>query len=109
METQPSNIEQLQDEFEPTGDPDRLLEQRTAAVDRLVVEAQRELLPDTRGVSLLAVGGYGRQQLFPYSDVDLLLLFGSEKAAQSSKPLIAPFLQKLWDSGLRLSHSVRTP
>ena len=61
------------------------------------------------GLALLAVGGYGRRQLFPYSDIDLLLLFDNDRAAQNSKALISPFLQKLWDSGLRVSHSVRTP
>jgi len=52
---------------------------------------------------------YGRRQLFPYSDVDLLLLFESEKLAVDSKDAIAAFLRHLWDSDLRVSHSVRTP
>jgi [protein-PII] uridylyltransferase len=47
--------------------------------------------------------------LFPYSDVDLLLLFESEKLAVDSKDAIAAFLRHLWDSDLRVSHSVRTP
>ena len=46
---------------------------------------------------------------FPYSDVDLLLLFESEKQAQAQKDSISAFLQSLWDAGLRMSHSVRTP
>ena len=48
-------------------------------MDRTVIEAAGRLLPEA--VSLLAVGGYGRRHLFPYSDVDLLLLFESEKQA----------------------------
>jgi [protein-PII] uridylyltransferase len=62
------------------------------------------------GVALLAVGGYGRRHLFPYSDVDLLLLVetATSGAGRSPKPISA-FLQSLWDAGLRLSHSVRTP
>jgi [protein-PII] uridylyltransferase len=55
------------------------------------------------------VGGYGRRQLFPYSDIDLLLLFENDRAVEASKKIISPFLQRLWDSGLRMSHSVRTP
>ena len=94
-------------EFFRSADPDALLAWRTGEVDRLVGEAHADLL-DNQQVALFAVGGYGRRQLFPYSDVDLLLLFDSEKAAQHSKKIIAPFLQRLWDSGLRLSHSVRT-
>jgi [protein-PII] uridylyltransferase len=61
------------------------------------------------GLAVLAVGGYGRRQLFPYSDVDVLLLFESEKLALANKDGIAAFLQRLWDAGLRVSHSVRTP
>jgi [protein-PII] uridylyltransferase len=60
------------------------------------------------GASILAVGGYGRRQLFPYSDVDLLILFETERALAAAKDAISPFLQTLWDSGLRVSHSVRT-
>lgn len=60
------------------------------------------------GAAALAVGGYGRRQLFPFSDIDLLLLFESERALSTSRDAIAPILQGLWDSGLRVSHSVRT-
>ncbi|PYT21929.1 MAG: hypothetical protein DMG58_31200 [Acidobacteria bacterium] len=55
------------------------------------------------------MGGYGRRQLFPYSDVDLLLLFASDKTAAGLKDAISRFLQQLWDSGLRVSQSVHTP
>jgi [protein-PII] uridylyltransferase len=80
-------------------------------VDGLVLEAAAGLLLPAApaGLAVLAVGGYGRRQLFPYSDVDLLLLFESEKLALDSKDAIAVFLRQLWDSGLRVSHSVRTP
>ena len=60
-------------------------------------------------MTLLAVGGYGRRHLFPYSDVDLLLLVENGKLGQDAREPISAFLQTLWDAGLRLSHSVRTP
>ena len=92
-------------------DPVRALEERTSAVDTLVLKSWGQHLAAMApaGIALLAVGGYGRRQLFPYSDVDLLLLFASEKAADSHKDPISQFLQQLWDGGLRVSHSVRTP
>ncbi|HET9319977.1 MAG TPA: hypothetical protein VFO27_09380 [Bryobacteraceae bacterium] len=92
-------------------DPVRALAERTSAVDALVLSAwQQHLAPDaSSGAALLAVGGYGRRQLFPYSDIDLLLLFGSEKSATARKSEISGFLQQLWDAGLRVSQSVRTP
>jgi [protein-PII] uridylyltransferase len=100
-----------QAEFLSTGNAEQALSRRTVSVDDLVLETARKwLLPvATEGLSVLAVGGYGRQQLFPYSDIDLLLLFSSERQAQNVKDSIASFLQELWDRGLRVSHSVRTP
>jgi [protein-PII] uridylyltransferase len=93
----------------PTFDPIVLLAERTSEVDRAVLAAASELFPAVPGLALLAVGGYGRRQLFPYSDVDLLLLFASERAATGHKSEICAFLQRLWDGGMRVSQSVRTP
>jgi [protein-PII] uridylyltransferase len=101
----------VQHAFLASGDALTALAERTAYVDRLVIEtAAGSLFPSApSGVAVLAVGGYGRRQLFPYSDVDLLLLFESERLAVASKEALSAFLQRLWDSGLRVSHSVRTP
>ena len=86
------------------------LAERTAQVDRTVLDAAGSLLADVpEGLSLLAVGGYGRRHLFPYSDIDLLLLFASERLALANRESVATFLRQLWDAGLRVSQSVRTP
>lgn len=60
------------------------------------------------GLSLLALGGYGRRMLFPYSDLDLLFLFGNEKSEEEFRPLIADFARTLWDLGFRVSSAGRT-
>ena len=113
MENRPSSdgLASIRRDFLASGDAATALAERTAQVDRLVREAAAALLIPAApaGLAVLAVGGYGRRQLFPYSDVDLLLLFESEKLAEASKDAIAVFLRHLWDSGLRVSHSVRTP
>ena len=57
---------------------------------------------------VLAVGGYGRRELFPYSDIDLLLLVDKEVHGDTQRDALSAFLRSLWDSGLRLSQSVRT-
>lgn len=98
----------VQQTFLATGDALTALAERTSQVDRLVIDAAAELCR-LASVAVLAVGGYGRRQLFPFSDVDLLLLFESERVAVAHKDTISPFLQRLWDSGIRVSHSVRTP
>ncbi|WP_053747991.1 [protein-PII] uridylyltransferase [Streptomyces sp. MMG1533] len=61
-----------------------------------------------RGVSLIAVGGYGRGELSPRSDLDLLLLHdGSDSGAVAA--LADRMWYPVWDLGLALDHSVRTP
>jgi [protein-PII] uridylyltransferase len=113
VENRPSSdgLASIRRDFLATGDAATALAERNAQVDRLVLEAAVELLIPAApaGLAVLAVGGYGRRQLFPYSDVDLLLLFESEKLTLASKDAISTFLRQLWDSGLRVSHSVRTP
>src|ERR1700723_4572636 len=60
------------------------------------------------GLCLVALGGYGRRLLFPYSDLDILFLFGTEKAEQTFRPLISDFSRTLWDMGFRVSSAGRT-
>lgn len=101
----------VKQEFFRTGDAGAALAGRSTLVDALVLTAYEKCLAPIADIrpAVLAVGGYGRRELFPYSDVDLLLLLPDEKAANAAKENIAHFLQSLWDSGLRVSHSVRTP
>ncbi|MGA5808227.1 [protein-PII] uridylyltransferase [Streptomyces cellulosae] len=64
--------------------------------------------PGARGVSLVAVGGYGRAELSPRSDLDLLLLHdGSDPGTVST--LADRLWYPVWDLGIALDHSVRTP
>jgi [protein-PII] uridylyltransferase len=97
--------------FTATSDVLISLAERANQVDQMVSQAADALLfptiPD--GLALVAVGGYGRRQLFPFSDVDLLLLCENETIPRERKPEISAFLQRLWDAGLRVSQSVRTP
>ncbi|MEO8593078.1 MAG: hypothetical protein ABI759_07145 [Candidatus Solibacter sp.] len=101
----------IREHFLATGDALTALAERTAEVDSIVIEAAARLLfpPLGTNVAILAVGGYGRRQLFPYSDIDLLILFPSDRHITGAKEPIAIFLRHLWDAGLRMSHSVRTP
>lgn len=87
------------------------LSTRTDAVDDLVKTlwrecAANEATADT--ISLLAVGGYGRGELFPCSDVDLLFLVDGKGAGKRAKEAIRSMNQALWDAGLRVSPMTRT-
>jgi [protein-PII] uridylyltransferase len=88
----------------------KTLAARSEEVERQALEAFASTLRPAfpSGLALAAVGGFGRRELFPSSDVDLLLLVESVERMQASRELISAFLQKLWDSGLRPSHSVHT-
>src|ERR1035441_9863851 len=74
---------------------------RTTQVDRWLAE----LLGAEAGVALVAVGGYGRKELLPRSDLDVLLLHGGrDDIAGIADRIWYP----VWDSGTELDHAVRT-
>ncbi|HEY1995130.1 MAG TPA: DUF294 nucleotidyltransferase-like domain-containing protein, partial [Edaphobacter sp.] len=84
---------------------------RAAAVDELVRELwQQAVERDSRlgvGIALVAVGGYGRRELFPYSDVDLLFLLDGRVAEKEVKDAIRRVNQEMWDCGMRVSPVTR--
>ena len=74
-----------------------------------IVTALFALLPHGKDeIALVAIGGYGRGKLAPYSDVDLLVLHETASGDDFNQALNF-ILYPLWDSGLKLSHSVHTP
>jgi [protein-PII] uridylyltransferase len=81
---------------------------RADSVDRLVQETASRYLQLASPFALLAVGGYGRRQLFPHSDIDLIVLTPGESSTAELKDPLSEFLRELWDAGLRVSQSVRT-
>lgn len=103
-------LDGLRVRFLETGDAQPVWKSRTAYVDTAVLEAHAvDLLPAfPEDFALLAVGGYGRRELFPYSDIDLLLLSRRPVVDSASKAAVSEFVRRLWDAGLRCSQSVRT-
>ena len=65
--------------------------------------------PTKYRVALLAVGGYGRGELSPYSDLDLLLVHGCKprKVPAEIEPVASALWYPLWDAGVKLGHAVR--
>ncbi|MCS3808990.1 [protein-PII] uridylyltransferase [Xanthomonas sp. 4461] len=91
------------------GEPiERLVALRARAVDQLMRNAWTRCIPADSGLSLHAVGGYGRGELFPRSDVDVLVL-GDTAAQQHHEQALARLFALLWDVGLPISHAVRSP
>ena len=63
---------------------------------------------EPEGLAVLALGGFGRRILFPYSDLDILLLFENVRAEQKLQAVLAEFTRSLWDRGFRVSSAART-
>ena len=93
--------------FDADTDIDRLLSARACALDAQVHAGWQRCIPIDAPLRLFAVGGYGRGELFPQSDIDLLVL--AEPAAQTSHAdALARFFAVLWDAGLPVGHAVRS-
>ena len=89
---------------------DVFLNRHATLVDELLTRVwalHQPLLNPKIDIALVAVGGYGRGELYPHSDVDLLLLLKREEH-QQVRPFAEAFLQFLWDLGLEVGHSLRS-
>lgn len=84
-----------------------LVHQQAYFVDEVLQHLWHQHIAADVPVSLIAVGGYGRGELHPQSDVDLLILLDESVSAKPPEAL-SGFLTQLWDIGLEIGHSVRT-
>lgn len=88
------------------GDAASLLSSLSKITDEAVIrQAAAAGLP--RGLAFVAVGGYGRAEMFPYSDLDILVLIPSD-LPEKDREAAAAFITSLWDLGLTVGGTVRT-
>ncbi len=102
--------EALRLRFQNDGDAAHLVHAHAALVDALLVRVWKRHLkkfPPRVPVTLVAVGGYGRGELHPHSDIDLMLLT-ERGSADDLRDFAEHLLRFLWDMGLEVGHSVRT-
>ncbi|MDM8560247.1 [protein-PII] uridylyltransferase [Candidatus Parabeggiatoa sp. HSG14] len=99
----------LKERFQKRKNATDYVNQRTWLVDQILIEAWQQMCIRTvqKTVALVAVGGYGRGELHPYSDIDLLVLLESPLDAEKQK-CIENLIMFLWDIRLEVGHSVRT-
>lgn len=81
-----------------------IVERRTALIDRVLRGLYHRFSRDPAMPALIAVGGYGRGELNPHSDIDILLLARTDADRERASPL----LYALWDAGMDIGYSVRT-
>ncbi len=111
------NYDDIRDSLEAAGEDLRarflagdsvvgLVRARAALIDEVLIGLWREYLEVT-GVALVAVGGYGRGELHPHSDVDVMLLL-PDTLPDGAEDALSSFVTALWDIGLEIGHSART-
>jgi len=99
---------QLEQKFDPHNPVSELLKERSDFIDEILSCCwQRFLGEHAPQISLIAVGGYGRRELFPYSDIDIVVLLDSDDTSPY-RDALADFSTFLWDMGLKPGQSVRT-
>jgi [protein-PII] uridylyltransferase len=86
---------------------EELVTGRAALLDHLLNRAFQLHFPHSDRLALVAVGGYGRGELHPHSDIDVLLLVAEDALPALCEPL-ERFVLFLWDMGLEIGHSVRS-
>lgn len=70
---------------------------------------KRAGITDATGIALVALGSYGRSELAPFSDIDMMLLHRENLPDAQLDVLVASLLHPMWDAGLHIGHSVRSP
>jgi len=96
----------LAETYRSNRDPVSYLKQHSQSVDH-AIQALWSALGIGQQASLLAVGGYGRGQLFPYSDIDVLVLLPLDASPLLTEE-VTQLIGLMWDIGLEVGHSVRT-
>lgn len=94
----------------------RIVESMTTLADEVIIALSQSVVRqvirrgfawNSKSFALIALGGYGRRELFPYSDIDLMMLY-EEGANRSVMAYARGMIQILWDLGFHVGHSLRT-
>ena len=100
-----ATVESSIEQFKSSRNPDRLLAALCRATDRLLRTLWQTSEVPAR-FTLAAIGGYGRGELFPHSDVDLLII--ADHPDREETAILERFISACWDLGLQIGHSVRS-
>jgi [protein-PII] uridylyltransferase len=106
-----AEFENIRARFEKSQQGLAAIQDRSDLVDSAIVELWDEDVRSsklTEKLSVVALGGYGRRELFPYSDVDLLFLSEAEEVHPDARDVISKLANSLWDLHLRASPATRS-
>ena len=98
-------------EFASAGNGRAAIAHRTALVEKIVLQLWKEMVSADEAAlkkfAIVALGGFGRGWMFPYSDIDLLFLYADRQVEEAFKDRVRQFSQGLWDLRLKLSPATR--
>jgi [protein-PII] uridylyltransferase len=101
----------IEREFRATSNGRAATQGRASLLDRVVLDLSRELLAlepsDPKKLCLVALGGYGRRELFPHSDIDLMFLWEDRSTESRYREGTQAISRALWDLRLRVSPTYR--
>jgi [protein-PII] uridylyltransferase len=100
----------IEREFFRTGNAASVQAGLCESIDAIAVETYRASIEPVlpQGAVMLAAGGYGRREIFPYGAIDIVVLLEGEAPWVALREPLAECVRLLWDAGLRLNHTVRT-
>src|ERR1700743_195876 len=110
-DTYQKEIADLRQTLERTGAGSAAIRRRSTFVDKIVRQLWTELTEnqeDFANITVVATGGFGRKELFPYSDIDVLFLCANDAVERDCHEVIRSCTQSMWDIGLRASPATRT-
>ncbi len=100
--------QELKQKFNPDNNVDTLLKEKAIFIDQVLTACWKHFLKhQATQLCLIATGGYGRNELFPHSDIDILILLKDVDISNFQENL-SSFSNFLWDLGLKPGQSVRT-
>jgi [protein-PII] uridylyltransferase len=101
----------IQNNFALTGNGRSAVLSRTTVIESILLRLWNQHISAEKkgptGLALVALGGFGRKWLFPYSDIDLLFLHANDRAEGEFKDRIRHFSQEIWDLRMKLSPATR--
>src|ERR1700678_3690584 len=105
-------LARIKEQFAANGDGKAALLGRTALIESIIERLWKQhVYAESNGpadFAVVALGGFGRRWLFPFSDIDMLFLHAGNGTEEKFKEPIRKFSQDLWDLGLKLSPATRT-
>lgn len=96
----------LKTQYEQNISISELLKQRSAGIDEILTKLWQEQWLDKQPLCLIGTGGYGRQELHPFSDIDIFIIAHTQDILDNNALLLEQWIRSGWDLGLRIAQNI---